>query len=232
MDKVLQFSGGKDSLACLYLLEKEWGELMVLVADTGDWGEEREAEMTAVERMVPHFRRVKGDRGRFVREVGWPVDMLPWQGTKLGNAVMGSTPVQFAAAHDCCMQTMWLPMAEAVREEGARIVYRGVRAEDKRRPPVPDGAVIDGVEYRFPVYNWTQRQVLDYLGDKAPAYVGRGESASADCEHCTAYLDENRVRIANLPARSKGIVMHVLREHRKLVQAEMEYLDEVLHGYD
>jgi len=34
METVLQFSGGKDSLACLYLLKPRWHEIMVLWLST------------------------------------------------------------------------------------------------------------------------------------------------------------------------------------------------------
>lgn len=230
MDRVLQFSGGKDSLACLWKLREEWEDLLVLWVDTGDGHPGRVEEMEDVAAMVPHFLRVAGDQPKFIREVGWPVDVLPERLSQFGHMTQGPGGIMLARAHDCCMANIWKPLHDATKLVGAKVVYRGTRLEDKRKTIITDGQVIDGIEYRYPVRDWTTAEVLAYLGDKVPKYYREGEQTSRDCMHCTAYLDENVERIKRLPPESKEMVMFVLRTQRMALQAGINELNEVLDG--
>jgi hypothetical protein len=50
----------------------------------------------------------------------------------------------------------------------------------------------------LPLYEWSDQQVFDYLGDDVPPSYKRGLHTSLDCINCTAYLAENHGRIAEL----------------------------------
>src|SRR6185437_3691241 len=73
----LSFSGGKDSLACLYLLRDHLHRLTVYHVDTGDLMPETQGIVSQVEAMCPNFVRIHSDaRGR-IAEYGYPTDLLP-----------------------------------------------------------------------------------------------------------------------------------------------------------
>ena len=57
----LQFSGGKDSLALVYLLRPQWDRLTLYHVDTGDLLPEVREIVDTVEAMVPDFRRIETD---------------------------------------------------------------------------------------------------------------------------------------------------------------------------
>jgi 3'-phosphoadenosine 5'-phosphosulfate sulfotransferase (PAPS reductase)/FAD synthetase len=74
----------------------------------------------------------------------------------------------------------------------------------------------------MPIENWTTEQVFDYLdevGADLPPGYGLGEKTGRDCWDCTAYLDENKRRIENLPEERKaevkrrlGLIGQAIRE--------------------
>jgi len=57
----LHFSGGKDSLALVYLLRPSWERLTLYHVDTGDLLPEVREIVDMVEGMVPDFRRIETD---------------------------------------------------------------------------------------------------------------------------------------------------------------------------
>ena len=232
MDKVLCFSGGKDSLAVLKMMREVdmLGEVLVIWADSGDSYPGKREWMEEWAGCLPHFQVVRGDVDEFIRTVGWPTDLLPERVTEFGRAVSGKPGRMFAPSRECCRANLWGPMADAVQAAGAKVVYRGDRREDKRRVPLEDGQVLNGITYRFPVLDWTTEAVLAYVGDELPEYYKAGEHASRDCVHCTAYLDENAARINALPAGTMQLIKMVLREQREAILQDLQNIDEVLDG--
>jgi 3'-phosphoadenosine 5'-phosphosulfate sulfotransferase (PAPS reductase)/FAD synthetase len=74
---ILQFSGGADSLACLWLLREHWPRLTVVWVNTGDCFPETSELMRKVRELVPHFHEVRSDQPAQIRRWGYPVDVLP-----------------------------------------------------------------------------------------------------------------------------------------------------------
>jgi 3'-phosphoadenosine 5'-phosphosulfate sulfotransferase (PAPS reductase)/FAD synthetase len=74
---VLQFSGGKDSLACLFLLREQWDEMTVLWVNAGAAFPETVGLMEKIRALVPHFLEVRTNQPAQVAELGYPVDVLP-----------------------------------------------------------------------------------------------------------------------------------------------------------
>jgi 3'-phosphoadenosine 5'-phosphosulfate sulfotransferase (PAPS reductase)/FAD synthetase len=207
MERILQFSGGKDSLALLYLMEDEWDDLMVMWCNPGAPHASTLALMDKVRRMVPHFIEVKGTQPLFLANVGYPSDIVPVSATIVGRAVEHTKGDVFVSAYDCCRVNLWQPMHAATKLLGGKHVYRGQKNADGRKSPARDGFVEDGITYHFPLERWSDQDVRDFLGDRLPHHYTAGEKTSRDCWNCTAYLDENVERITNLPIQQRMFVM-------------------------
>lgn len=188
---VLQCGFGKDSLACLYLLKPQWDSLTVMWLNTGTSFPEVEEAAEKVRALVPHFVEVKSDVMSDIGRYGWPADLVPTRSTGWGHLSRGTRGMVLRPWHECCRNNFWEPMARAVREIGAKKVYRGQRLSEDYKSPVRSGMVIDGVEYVFPLERWSEEQVFEFLhanNVEIPAYYGY-TGTSLDCWNCTAYLD-------------------------------------------
>jgi len=192
---VLQFSGGKDSLACLYLLEPRWHEITVAWVNSGAAFPETIALMDRVRKMVPHFLEIEGKQN--IEAEGYPTDVLPIAATALGRMYEGHTGMRFQSRYSCCTAALWGPMVRAMREIGATTIIRGQKRSDVMKTPLQSGTVIEGIRYEFPLEDWTDADVLAYLrgkGIELPAnyrYMANG----LDCINCTAYLHEGKGRL-------------------------------------
>jgi len=230
MRSVLQFSGGKDSLAVLMLCQKVWDEICVVWVNTGAAYSDVVDYMDMWERRLPHFFVVESNQPEQIRENGWPVDVVPVNRTRYAANFMGCKGCRFQSYLDCCKENIWLPMHDAsmrilndgVAEE--KFILRGQRDADTRKAPARSGDVVDGVTYLFPIQDWTDEQVWQYLKDvKAPIppYYAEGEKTSRDCWDCTAYVKDNGARIQALPEHKRAIVEFRLAQLRQAVQEEL-----------
>ncbi len=187
----LQFSGGKDSLACLYLLRPYWERLAVCWVNTGDAFPETLAQMEAVRSMVPNFIEVKSDVRAQQERYGYPVDVLPLRNHVDVMHVLHPHPrVPLQSFVSCCGNNLWAPMLAQMKKMGATLIIRGQRNDEVQHTPVRSGDVLDGVEYLFPLEDWSSEDVRAYLCEKLPpqyAYMDTG----LDCMHCTAHMFEN-----------------------------------------
>jgi phosphoadenosine phosphosulfate reductase len=206
---VLQFSGGKDSLACLYLYREEWETLRVVWVNTGAAYAEMIEYMEMWNRRLPHFIEVKSDQPGNIAAHGLPADVVPMNSTAFARQFMQTDGPLIQPYTACCAANIWLPMQNAIMEIGATRIIRGQRADDKRRAPVRNGDVVDGVEYILPLETWSESDVFAFLHEvdaiMPPGYA-QGEKTGRDCWDCTAYLDENQRRIANLPDDRRAVV--------------------------
>lgn len=203
--KALQFSGGKDSLACLYM-HKDDPELVAVYADSGN--------------PFPHVRDfvLRTARALGVSLVvaspdipvkdwqdanGLPADILPVDASPLMRGITKEKyPASLVPYVACCSANLWQPMAKAIAEMGATTVIRGSKASDGK-VGVPDGHVENGVTYLSPLWNWSDADVFAYLkGLKAelPPQYEQGAD-SLDCWSCTAYMNgHGQKRFAYLKA--------------------------------
>lgn len=187
---VLQFSGGKDSLACLELLRPHWDRLTVAWANTGDAFSETVAVMEAVRPKVMEFIEIKTDAPAQIAAKGWPVDVLPVSRTPYGRSLAGGNAQLMQAYTVCCWENIWLPMAAKMEEIGATLIIRGQRNSEAMKSPIRSGADVGGIEYWFPIEDWSESDVFAFLRERGvpvPAYYEHTGSG-LDCIHCTAWM--------------------------------------------
>jgi phosphoadenosine phosphosulfate reductase len=189
---VLHFSGGKDSLATLYLMRPHWDDITVMWCNTGDAFPETRLQMDAIKQMVPHFIEVKSDQPAQTARNGYPSDALSAWDAPLGVAFFEGRPYRAQSPLGCCMENIWNPTLRATRMLGATLVIRGQRNSEALKSNIRSGHVEDGVEYLFPIEDWTEEQVRTYLQEQSvplpPHYTYT--NSSLDCQHCTGYLFE------------------------------------------
>ena len=192
----LQLSGGKDSLACLTLMQPHWDRLTVYWCNTGDPFPETLALMAEVRAKVPRFVEIEGRQPETIAAFGIPTDILPASRTPMGIAGSGSEAQPMQDRYSCCLRSFMLPMHERMIADGITLIVRGQKNADRLKGPLRSGMVDGGIEYLFPVEDWSDKQVMDYLkeqGVKVPRFYQFLKSAP-DCMTCSAYWEEGFAR--------------------------------------
>lgn len=187
----LQVSGGRDSIACLYLLQPYWNRLTVYWLDTGSAYPETVSLMERIKAMVPSFVRVEGRQPQTIADWGMPTDILPASATPMGVAAAGQGQ-QMQDRYSCCLRSIMMPMHERMLADGITLIIRGQKNADRNKSPVRSGDVAAGIEYLFPVQDWTSRQVTQFLREHdapIPRFYEMLNSAP-DCMTCSAWWEE------------------------------------------
>lgn len=187
----LQLSGGRDSLACLYLLRPYWNHLTVYWCNTGDAFPETEQVMKLVRNEVPHFVEIEGRQPLVLAEFGLPSDIVPASRTPIGLAGSGITGPLIQDRYSCCARVFMIPMHERMLTDGITLIIRGQRADDKLKAPIQSGHVEHGIEYLFPIEGWSAADVMAYLRKHRlpiPRFYQTLESAP-DCMTCSAWWE-------------------------------------------
>lgn len=186
----LQVSGGRDSIACLYLMRPYWDRLTVYWNNTGAAFPETLALMEQVRAMVPHFVEIDGCQPEVVARHGIPSDIVPAANTPIGITGGGGGPL-IQDRYSCCANVIMLPLHARMIEDGITLVVRGQKNADTLKAPIRSGMVDLGIEYLFPIENWTGAQVMAYLreqGAPIPRFYEVMDSAP-DCMTCSAYWE-------------------------------------------
>lgn len=197
--RVLEFSGGKDSVACLMLLKDELKDITVLWANSGDCFPETIEQMQKVRAICPNFIEVKGNQPAVIAEKGYPVDVLPVRNYAPVQELAQMKRVKLQGFLECCFNSFLLPMHNVAKALGATEIIRGQKLADHHKSPLKDGDVVDGVAYRFPLQDWTDEEVMEFVkgSELLPKHYEEART-SLDCMHCTAYLAENQWKLRYL----------------------------------
>lgn len=188
----VQFSGGKDSLAALFLLRDFWPRLRVYWLNTGDPAPEVVEIVRKVSQLVGGIIVIPGNVKAVIETHGIPSDIVPTSATLHGVvAAGGGTLLQDRL--DCCARSLMLPMHERMLRDGITLVIRGQKQADKLKAPVRSGEVHQGIEYLFPLEDWTDEQVMQFLraNDIEPDFYEELQ-ASPDCLTCSAFWSDRR----------------------------------------
>lgn len=219
----LQFSGGKDSLACLYLMRSYWDRLTVYWLNTGAAFPETVALADQVRAMVPHFVEIAGDQPGVIAQHGIPSDIVPVNHTPIGIMAGASAGPLIQDRYSCCFKTIMVPIYERMVADGITLIIRGQKNADHLKGTLRSGHVENGVEYLFPIEDWTARQVLDYLREQdaqIPRFYEVMDSAP-DCMTCSAYWET-------------GAAAYLKRYHYpvyELVQQRLDVIKDAVAGH-
>lgn len=229
-DKIaLMFSGGKDSIACLYLTKDYWDKITFIWVNTGDVFPENESIVRKYQAMVPNFLEVKTDVATFKKKHGLPTDVLSTHSTEAGIITSNPDGLKLVSGFDCCAYNLWIPAMETIKQLGATLVIRGQRNDEAAKSPLRSGHTENGIEYLFPIETWTAPEVLAYLKEnnvEIPEFFHFAES-SLDCMRCTAFLHgiedrRNYMRTNHPEAHSEnGRNLRIIASH---MDRELAYL--------
>jgi phosphoadenosine phosphosulfate reductase len=221
----LMFSGGKDSLACLHLLENYWNKILVVWVNTGANFPEIEALMDEVKEAVPNFLEIITNQPQSVKTKGYPVDVVPVNYTVLGQSVTSIKDFKVRSYFECCSENFWIPCDTEMRKLGVTGIIRGQRNSEAHRAPIKSGHIEDGIEYHLPIESWTDSEVIDYLRSKDVVIDERLSMAhsSLDCWNCTAYMAESSERFKYIkkhhPSKYESIV-EIVKKIDNVITAE------------
>jgi 3'-phosphoadenosine 5'-phosphosulfate sulfotransferase (PAPS reductase)/FAD synthetase len=215
----LAYSGGKDSLACVYLLKDYLDRITVYHVDAGDELPELREAVAHVEAMAPHFVRVTTDVKGWIAANGLPSDLVPYSAHILGHA-MGEGRTRLVPRYDCCHANRAGPLLARIKDDGNTMMITGVRLDDMASMPAHDGDMVDGMEIFYPLYKWTAKDVLAYLahvGAPLPAFYPELPHG-LDCGGCSAWWNDQR---APYLRRKHPELYQQYHERMQLIAAEL-----------
>lgn len=191
---VLQFSGGRDSIATLLRWQEHKEETVVLWLDAGGTLPEVEAmirQLTA----GWNLHVVKSDAATWIRNNGLPADIVPtWRNGRGRMWAENTATIPIANSLTCCESNVMLPMHAATLLMHPQYIVRGQRNAEILKSIVRNEQVIDGITYLFPIQDWSDGEVNQYLADhgiELPEWYING-TKGFDCWWCTGFVKESR----------------------------------------
>lgn len=189
----LMFSGGKDSLALVFLLKKCWDKLTLYHINTGDLLPEINDIVTQVKALVPNFVQVDTHVKEWQTLNGLPSDLVPTSSTNPGIAI-GMSNMKIVDRWTCCSSNLMTPAHNKMIEDGISLVIRGTKACDAKKLPHYGGNTNLGYQLWLPLLNWTHEDVFAYLNEMniTLPYIYDYQINAPECATCPAWWSEGR----------------------------------------
>ncbi len=230
---MLQFSGGRDSLATLELCKPWWDKIFVVYCNPGDEFPETTEVINAVKKLPINFIEAAPEvkQPESIEEYGLPSDLIPLRNTYDYSWLTGMKMTGVAIQHSmsCCGRLLFEPLQEAVKKLDVTLIIRGQRLSELMVSPVRSGDVIDGIEYLMPLEDYKESDVFRFLKDSRitiPEYYEFLDH-SPDCMTCTAFLGQSKDKVTYLrsfhPATYE-IVAERLKTIKASIDAEYQHL--------
>ena len=232
-DKVaLLFSGGKDSLATLYLCKPWWDRTYVVWVNTHANFPEMTRFMEHIKRMVPHFVALNSNAQSFVSAHGFPSDVVVAE--KDDGAPYAGVKPTMCSKFECCAHNLWRPIWEFMNKTDATGFIKGQKRLDHLTAPWVDKFNVGTreLELCYPIADWTDEDVRRYLACQSVEIDERLRlsHSSLDCWFCTAYWDQLKERLAYMdrhhPDKAEYVREHVVRI-RSAIENSMNRIGEV-----
>jgi phosphoadenosine phosphosulfate reductase len=189
----LHFSGGKDSLACLYLLREHLDKITVYWLNTGDGCPETQAVVDDVRKWVPSFVEIQSDVAAWRLEHGFPSDLVPAKAHRIG-VMYGMNGFGLTNRFDCCAANIMAPVHARMLADGVDLVIRGTKTADTGR--VPANGTGGDYDVWLPIDGWSHEDVFAYLRDVGapvnPIYEHFKGISAPECMGCTAWWDDGK----------------------------------------
>lgn len=219
----LQFSGGKDSLALIYLLAEFLDRITVYWLNTGAAFPETVSLVEQIRAMAPNFVEIEGRQPAVIEEFGIPSDIVPASRTPIGLIGSGDPGVLIQDRYSCCLRSIMLPLHERMIADGVTLIIRGQKEADRLKGILESGDVENGIEYLFPLEDWPEAKVMAYLREQnapIPRFYEVMDSAS-DCMTCSAWWEN-------------GAAKYLKRyhfEHYQIVQGRLDAINRAVAGH-
>jgi 3'-phosphoadenosine 5'-phosphosulfate sulfotransferase (PAPS reductase)/FAD synthetase len=216
------FSGGKDSLAVVYMLRAEGllDRVTIYHNDTGDLLPEVMEIVEHVKGFAPHFVHIKGDVGAWIAANGLPSDIVPYTSHPVA-ALAGQQRAKIVGRYECCSANLMRPLWDRLVSDGVTLVIRGTKTTDFPTLPVRHGETRDGVEFLHPLEGWSHAQVFDYLRSVgAPICRVYDDAEQApECARCTAWMNVGQ---AAYLAKHHPALLRDYRSRMDIVMGELD----------
>jgi phosphoadenosine phosphosulfate reductase len=192
----LQFSGGRDSLACVYLMRPWLDRITVYWGNTGDAYPETLAVVEQVRAMCTHFVEIDGNQPGIIQQFGIPSDLVPANSVPLGLMGARRNGPLIQDRYSCCARVVMIPLHEQMKEDGVTLIIRGQRDADALKGPLRSGDTLDGFEFLYPIEAWTDAQTSDYLvheGAPLPRFY-ETMNTTPGCMTCSAFWEDGQAQ--------------------------------------
>jgi len=196
---VLQFSGGKDSLALLYLFKPYLHRMTLLHCDAGDLLPEIRDLVAVVAAGVPSFKRVETNAPAWIAQNGLPSDLVPLRCHPIVARIRKDAGRPIVPMTDCCNANRWQPMSAALAELAPSLLIHGQRRSDQfgwdqDMQGDSDTHAATGCIRWAPLADWSDDDVMAFLREAGapipPWYSHRAHAP--ECATCPASWGEGR----------------------------------------
>lgn len=236
-NKLVMFSGGKDSIATLIKLHDEGiTDFTIIIVDTDKIPVVVYNTMVMVmnqfAKNIPVIK-LNVDRDKNWQIYGMPSDVVPVDYTRAGHYFKGRQKLLLQDKFDCCYRNIMEPVLHYAKAIGSGCIIRGNKKSDKYSDNALDGSLVDGIYYFNPVEDMTDEEVLDLLLKRLPEFPSHLSlnHSSVDCIDCTAYLEDRQDYFVGMLPSMPNVEESVkknLQAIRKAILDDVKFIDNIV----